>query len=329
MTRVLVLPLFLLLSCAACAQVDTLSYDGMVGPADGMLYLADSYPSDEAAVIYTTRFTPRERCTLRGVLVAFSLVRFQTLPSDDSLIVTIHEDGPVPPTLKNVVATFKVGLGKEGFPRGNVDLSGENNPTRDLLYVPFAQPIVIAPKRDFHIGVAFASRQSKAIDSSGLAIWKGGNLCVATDNAEYDRYRRYSVKRVRQFDTHLPLGARNRLAMYMRAVLQYDATLPDTKLTGVGGDDAVAAERPALDVYPQPISGASVATLDLARETSARLTLHDALGRAVCVLADELLPAGRHRFALAPSGERLANGVYYLRLVTPGAAETRALLHVP
>lgn len=323
------LPFFLLFLPLALAQgqIDTISYDALRNIYDGELFLVAANPLAEAEVAYNTRFTPAERCTVKGVLVGFGFVRFDAFAPDDSLVVTIYEAGTVPPALLNIVKTFRRSMGHEGVPIGNVDPAGRTNLYRDLVYVPFDVPVVIAPKRDFLIGVRFVSRQSKQVSPNGPAIWSGATLVVRRDAPEYERSRRYTIALDRTYDNNPPLSTAYRLAMFMRAVVQYDPGLPDTDPVGVAATPPVP-EAAILSVAPQPFRAAADVAVSLERPSALRLTLYDALGRPAADLADGDFAAGSHSFRIDAAGLALRPGVYYLRLAAGGAVDTRAVIRI-
>lgn len=65
--------------------------------------------------------------------------------------------------------------------------------------------------------------------------------------------------------------------------------------------------------YPNPFSPHTVIQFALPRTERVRLRVYDVLGREVCVLADEVRPAGVHAVALEAA--RLPSGVYFYELV--------------
>src|SRR5690606_8863100 len=71
-----------------------------------------------------------------------------------------------------------------------------------------------------------------------------------------------------------------------------------------------------LEVAPNPFRDGAAVTLTLARPAHVRLTVHDALGRAVAVLAEGDYGAGRHEVALDAMG--LPAGVYVVCAVLAG-----------
>ena len=75
--------------------------------------------------------------------------------------------------------------------------------------------------------------------------------------------------------------------------------------------------------YPNPTAGAATLGYTLAGAARVRVTLFDALGRTVTVLAEGERAAGTHTAAVATDG--LANGIYFVRLDADGQRMTRPL----
>jgi len=75
---------------------------------------------------------------------------------------------------------------------------------------------------------------------------------------------------------------------------------------------------------PNPFSGRTKIDYLLPAAGSIRLTVHDALGRIVAVLADGMYDAGRH--AVVFDGNGLPNGFYICRLVAGGQTLTQRML---
>ena len=87
-------------------------------------------------------------------------------------------------------------------------------------------------------------------------------------------------------------------------------------------DDPFAITGLVLDPpRPNPLRGAAVVSYVLPAPGTVRLSVFDAAGRRVSVLADGAHGAGRHEARLDAGG--LAAGVYVLRLETPGGAVSR------
>ncbi|MEM1043886.1 MAG: T9SS type A sorting domain-containing protein [Bacteroidota bacterium] len=86
--------------------------------------------------------------------------------------------------------------------------------------------------------------------------------------------------------------------------------------------DAFALSQP----FPNPFGASASLTLRVPEDAGpARLSVLDALGREVAVLADGVLPPGERSFTLDGSG--LASGVYLVRLATARQSETLRVVH--
>ncbi len=105
---------------------------------------------------------------------------------------------------------------------------------------------------------------------------------------------------------------------YRLSVLRPDGT---TQRFGPIRSDAAPVAQFALgNVTPNPGAGAVRVDFTVAKAAVVKLTLLDAQGREVAVLADGPRAAGRHAVAwdgVGPAG-RLANGLYFLRYTAPG-----------
>ncbi|MEM8601929.1 MAG: T9SS type A sorting domain-containing protein, partial [Bacteroidota bacterium] len=83
----------------------------------------------------------------------------------------------------------------------------------------------------------------------------------------------------------------------------------------------------ALDAaYPNPFTVQTTVAYTLAEAGDVRLTVYDALGREIAVLADGRQVAGRH--AAAFDGQGLASGVYVVRLEAGRHVATQTLVLV-
>lgn len=100
----------------------------------------------------------------------------------------------------------------------------------------------------------------------------------------------------------------------------------------------VAAEpspaRPTLlgAAYPSPTRGPATIPFSLERGAHVRLLVYDVAGRLRRRLLDQDLGAGAHRIlwdGRDASGQRIAAGVYFLRLESEGAAASRPLAVMP
>jgi 1,4-alpha-glucan branching enzyme len=97
-----------------------------------------------------------------------------------------------------------------------------------------------------------------------------------------------------------------------------------------GAVDAPPATAPALalSVSPSPTRGATLVKLALPAAGPVRVTLLDAQGRRVAVLADGERAAGEHRLAWdgrREGGPAAAPGLYFVRAEAAGRVETRRL----
>lgn len=314
----------LFLACCAVtsvrAQVDTLQYDGITNIYDGKLLAVTRFPG-ELDVLFNTRFSPAEKCTLTTVLVGFSVVKFQALTGEDTLVVKVFENSAVPPNLVNVVKTYKVNLGDAGFPSPNIRF---NNPleagARDVLAVNLNPPIIFSPRRDFIVGVKLEAKQKLAV---GDGLWNGFTVLFNPGVAEFDRYRRY-------FIAPNPAASRNNLAteaanigLFMRAVVSYNPNLPNVDLTDVAGAPQ-PTDLALRQNYPNPFNPSTVLEYTLPSRQHTTLTVHDALGRTVAVLADGMMDAGTHSTRFDAAG--LSAGVYVARLTVNGQMLTRSML---
>ncbi len=102
-------------------------------------------------------------------------------------------------------------------------------------------------------------------------------------------------------------------------------TFARTGATAAEGDAPVAAAM-LFPAQPNPVREEARARFALGAPTTVSLHVVDVLGRVVARLADETFPAGTHTVPFSRAG--LASGLYLLRLVTPGAQQTRPLVLV-
>ncbi|MBI5059960.1 right-handed parallel beta-helix repeat-containing protein [candidate division KSB1 bacterium] len=76
--------------------------------------------------------------------------------------------------------------------------------------------------------------------------------------------------------------------------------------------------------YPNPFNAGTRIEFQLEQVAAVRLQVFDVLGSEVAVLVDETLAAGTH--GLQFDGHELASGLYFYRLETDGAQETKKML---
>jgi hypothetical protein len=102
----------------------------------------------------------------------------------------------------------------------------------------------------------------------------------------------------------------------------------------ITGDDPVdVAELPAppptVELQaprPNPARGRTSLAFALPKPAAVNLAVYDVSGRRVATLADGAHPAGRHQVAF--DGTRMAAGVYWARLTTPGITRTQKIVLV-
>lgn len=101
--------------------------------------------------------------------------------------------------------------------------------------------------------------------------------------------------------------------------------------TGVG-DTPESPEVSALfQNVPNPFNPVTTIRFDVARAGHVTLEVYDVLGRRVRTLVDRDLPASHRKLTWDGTDDRgatVTTGVYFLRLVAPGATETRKMIMV-
>ncbi len=99
-----------------------------------------------------------------------------------------------------------------------------------------------------------------------------------------------------------------------------------------GVPDAGAPRRFLLhDAAPNPFNPATTLSFELPSNGRVRLTIHDASGRLVKTLVDEVLTAGTHRVrwnGKDRSGQSVASGVYLYRVESAGHVATKTMVLV-
>lgn len=115
-------------------------------------------------------------------------------------------------------------------------------------------------------------------------------------------------------------------------VLTEDARITIGTVTGIG-DDPGAGARPGLALSPNPFRHATTVHLRGVATGSARVGVHDLMGRRIGVLFDGVLQEGEER--LVPwdgrdeRGTPVAPGVYWIRADGPGWHESRRAVRLP
>jgi hypothetical protein len=123
------------------------------------------------------------------------------------------------------------------------------------------------------------------------------------------------------------------LAQVLDCVLPVDCReTPDEQVDVPGAETpaAVPARTVLHPNVPNPFNPVTTIEFDLARDGHVSLRVYDVAGRLVRTLVDEKLATGAgHEAAwngLDDAGSRVSSGVYFYRLVTADAAETRKMV---
>jgi gingipain R len=117
----------------------------------------------------------------------------------------------------------------------------------------------------------------------------------------------------------LSAGQTLELTVTAADAVPYQATLT-VDSSPVAADDTVPAVAARLDNWPNPFNPTTTVGFALPQAGTVRLSVHDARGRLVRVLADAPLAAGSHRVrwdGRDRRGQAAASGVYLVRLQTP------------
>jgi hypothetical protein len=324
MKRIITSLAMLVLSGVCFAQIETLRYDGLFNANDGTPFGVTRFPG-ETAVILNTRFSPTEKCTLVGVTLAFSVVKFQPDSGNDTLLVYIYEDEPVPPGLRNIRKTYRVPLGNAGFPAPNIHESDPwGSRIRDTMTVMFTPPVIFSPKRDFLIGIDLLTAQSMPADTNG-GRWHGLFILARQNSVESQRYRRYSLGANGAPLQNPLVTSKANISMFMRALVKYDANLPPDIPT-ISDEPVSPGDVELHQNFPNPFSGSTRFSFSLPQSAHATLAVYDVMGRLVATLADGPSNAGMHTVEFDAARFGLSPGMYTARLTAGGTIRTRPFI---
>jgi hypothetical protein len=102
----------------------------------------------------------------------------------------------------------------------------------------------------------------------------------------------------------------------------------DTVSTGISEDAHWSATEPLVTMlgapYPNPCPGQATIRYSLASASRVDIRLFDLSGRASSTLVSSAQPAGRYSLHL--DAQRLADGIYFLKMRTPDYQATRKLV---
>ncbi len=108
-----------------------------------------------------------------------------------------------------------------------------------------------------------------------------------------------------------------------RARMRYDVT------TSVDGNDLLPNQFELRQNYPNPFNPSTTISFTLQSATQVSLTIYNLLGQEVVNLVDGPMTAGEHRFIWEGTdrkGSAVAAGVYFYRLSTNSASESRKMM---
>jgi len=128
----------------------------------------------------------------------------------------------------------------------------------------------------------------------------------------------YSVDEGLTFEANSALGS-------VRAPVKLNANTIVTKDAGVPKSYQLSQN------YPNPFNAGTVISYYLAHTGTVKLDVFDVLGRTVRVLIDESQPEGNHQITWDgrdQTGEAIASGVYFYRLVAGDRAITKKMVVV-
>ena len=330
----------MILLCTAAIQLfaqkrDTLKYDQMTNlysiGNDQYLVAVSQFPG-EVEVVYNMRFTPAEKCSLEEVQVAFGLVKFQPLTGEDSILVYVYDaQENTQPYFVNVVKTYKVGIGDQGFPAPNIET---NDPfasaVRDVLTIKLNPPVLISPKRDMIVGVKAISRQKYGFGPN-QGFWNGFSLLMKSNipAPNYFRFRRYQVGENITLTSNKLATENGKVGIWIRAIVRNDPSLPPTILTEAP-DTRVLSDVLTLSNFPNPISSShgSRTTISYSLPKQEHVALHvvNALGQEVTSLAHGEQSSGSHDVNFNASS--LPAGVYFARLRAGASTRMHKMLIV-
>ncbi len=92
----------------------------------------------------------------------------------------------------------------------------------------------------------------------------------------------------------------------------------------LGITDGTSSDK--IQVAPNPSNGASVVSFYSERQANVKLTVCDAMGREVALLFNGMTSTGINRITISADSLGMANGVYYLNLVSEGVNATKMIV---
>jgi hypothetical protein len=162
-------------------------------------------------------------------------------------------------------------------------------------------------------------------------------VLYSTDNVNFTELLEFGVTQETWAEVTVNLTSHAGQTIYIAWLYQGDYAaewyLDDVSVTALvaGAAEPSAVPLPgdvALgDAYPNPFNSTAVIPLALPQAARVELAIYNLLGEKVTtLLAPTLLAAGTHRYTW--NAEGIATGLYFVRLTTPSAVQTKKLLLV-
>ncbi len=118
------------------------------------------------------------------------------------------------------------------------------------------------------------------------------------------------------------------LGMHSQKAVRITRTPEATGVSGEPQAQAVPASFSLGAAYPNPLRGSTTISFGLPKDSKVELGVYNIVGQRVATLAQGVLPAGRHSVTWngrSADGQKVAAGVYLVRMATPEFSGTRKL----
>ena len=150
-----------------------------------------------------------------------------------------------------------------------------------------------------------------ALPTGSKRVKGGGALTCAADLGVFYAFRGNNTREFWVFNPGMVFGSRR-------------ATVGESK--AIQGSSTVRNLQFALNVSPNPFTGAAVIRYTLPKSDNVSLTLYDVTGKLISTLASGYHPAGSYNYSLLTTHYSLASGVYLLKFETEGYNTTEKLV---
>ncbi|HRD53723.1 MAG TPA: M28 family metallopeptidase [Flavobacteriales bacterium] len=194
---------------------------------------------------------------------------------------------------------------------GNADAKARIH-TRPIANSIAIADTILSVHAQYEIGLDLILTNPGATYSDHASFWNegyGAVLVIEEFNNDGNPYYHTPNDRVQHFD--VPYYEKlAKLSIASTAALAIPVT------ADMGIDERLAADTPTLYAYPNPTGADAGLWLESPVAGRARITLHDALGQEVLVIANGVLPAGRSGWRVPL--DRLPAGGYVVRAQIEG-----------